>query len=117
MMRRFVADGRAVGLFVEGTRQRTGVPGEVKSGASMAALQEDAPVVVGAVHGTQTWRPGRFDPVSVAFGEPIRFDGLPKNAKGYREASAEIQRALHGLWAFLVEMHELGRPRIAVPPP
>ena len=37
------------------------------------------------------WRPGNFAPVSVAWGEPMRFDGLPKGAKGYREASAEIQ--------------------------
>ena len=116
LMRRLVADGEAVGLFVEGTRQRSGVPGAVKSGASMAALQEDMPVVVGVIHGSQHWRLGRFDPVSVAWGEPIRFDGLPKNAKGYREASAEIQREIRRLWGFLVDMHELGRPRVAVPP-
>jgi 1-acyl-sn-glycerol-3-phosphate acyltransferase len=116
LMRKLVADGEAIGLFVEGTRQRSGVPGEVKSGASMAALQEDAPVVVGAVHGSQHWRLGRFDPVSVAWGEPIRFEGLPRNAKGYREASAEIQREIRRLWSFLVDIHELGRPRVAEPP-
>ena len=116
MMRRLVADGRAVGLFVEGTRQRSGVPGKVKSGASMAAIQESVPVVVGAIHGTQSWRLGGFQPVSVAWGAPIRFDGLPRNAKGYREGSAEIQRELYRLWSFLVEMHELGRPHVAVPP-
>ena len=116
MMRGLVADGHAIGLFVEGTRQRSGVPGEVKSGASMAAIQEGAPVVVGAVHGTQSWRLGGFEPVSVAWGAPMRFDGLPRNARGYREASAEIQGRLHEVWSFLVEMHELGRPRVAVPP-
>lgn len=116
LMRRLVAEGEALGLFVEGTRQRSGVPGDVKSGASMAALQEDVPVVVGAIHGSQHWRLGRFDPVSVAWGEPMRFDGLPKNAKGYREASAEIQREIRRLWSFLVDVHALGRPRVAVPP-
>ena len=116
MMRSVVADGHALGLFVEGTRQRSGVPGEVKAGASMVALQEDVPVVPAAVHGSQTWRPGNFHPVSVAWGEPLRFDGLPRNGRGYREASAEIQRELHRLWGFLVELHELGRPRHAVPP-
>src|SRR5207249_7029825 len=85
MMRRLVVEGRALGLFVEGTRQLAGVPGEVKPGASMVALQEDVPVVVGAIHGTQTWRVGNFHPASVAWGEPVRFDGLPRNAKGYRE--------------------------------
>lgn len=65
MMRRLVRDGHALGLFVEGTRQKSGVPGEVKSGASMVALQEETPVVCGVVHGTQEWRPGNFRPVSV----------------------------------------------------
>ena len=117
IMRQVVADGRALGLFVEGTRQLAGVPGEVKPGASMVALQEDVPVVVGAIHGTQTWRVGSFAPVSVAWSEPMRFDGLPRNAKGYREASAEIQRELRRLFDFLVEVHELGRPAVVVPPP
>ena len=116
MMRRVVADGHALGLFVEGTRQLSGVPGEVKPGASMVALQEDVPVVVGAVYGTQTWRPGSFAPVSVAWSEPMRFDGLPRNAKGYREASAEIERELRRQFDFLADVHELGRPAVAVPP-
>ena len=117
IMRQVVVDGRALGLFVEGTRQLAGVPGEVKPGASMVALQEDVPVVVGAIHGTQTWRVGSFAPVSVAWSEPMRFEGLPRNARGYREASAEIQRELRRLFDFLVEVHELGRPAVVLPPP
>ena len=117
MMRHVVADGRALGVFVEGTRQLAGVPGEVRPGASMVALQEDVPVVVGAIHGTQTWRVGSFAPVSVAWSEPMRFEGLSRNAKGYREASVEIQRELRRLFDFLVEVHELGRPAVVVPPP
>jgi 1-acyl-sn-glycerol-3-phosphate acyltransferase len=115
-MRRVVRDGEALGLFAEGTRQRSGVPGDLQPGASMVALQEEAPVVPGAIHGSHTWRPGNFNPVSVAWGEPMRFDGLPKNAKGYREASAEVQREIRRLWDFLVELHALGRPRAATPP-
>jgi len=116
LMRQIVRDGHALGLFVEGTRQLSGVPGTVQPGAAMAALQEDVPVVPAAIHGTQTWRLGGFEPVSIAWGEPMRFDGLPRNGKGYREASAEIQRELRRLWEWLVEMHELDRPRAAVPP-
>jgi 1-acyl-sn-glycerol-3-phosphate acyltransferase len=116
-MRRIVRDGEALGLFAEGTRQRSGVPGEVQSGASMVALQETVSVVPGAIHGRQTWRFGNLHPVSVAWGEPMAFEGLPRNAKGYREASSEIQREIRRLWDFLVEMHALGRPRAAVPPP
>ena len=116
MMRKIVTDGHALGLFAEGTRQRSGEPGEVKAGAGMVAVQESVPVVAGAIHGTQDWRPGNFHPVSVAWGEPMRFDGLSKNAKGYREASATIQTEIRRLWEFLVDVHALGRPKGVFPP-
>jgi 1-acyl-sn-glycerol-3-phosphate acyltransferase len=115
MMRSVVANGNALGLFVEGTRQREGVPGKAQPGAAMVALQEDVPVVAGAVHGTETWRLGSFDPVSVAWGEPMQFDGLPRNAKGYREASAELERRIRQLWEFLGDVHRLGRPAARPP--
>jgi len=115
-MRDVVRDGKALGLFVEGTRQRTGVPGKAQAGAGMVAVQEGAPVVCAAIHGTETWRVGNFHPVSIAWGVPLRFDGLAKNGRGYREASVEIEREIRRLWEWLVEMHALGRPRHAVPP-
>lgn len=116
LMRQSVRDGNALGLFAEGTRQRVGVPGPVQPGAAMAALQEDVPVVCGAIHGSQTWSPVNFHPVSVVWGEPTTFAGLPKNARGYREASGEIERELRRLWEWLVDLHARGRPRHAVPP-
>ena len=116
MMRYVVSSGNALGLFVEGTRQREGVPGKVQPGAAMVALQEEVPVVAAAIHGTQAWRLGNFEPASIAWGEPMRFDGLPRNGRGYREASAEVERELRRLWEFLVEIHRLGRPAVAVPP-
>lgn len=117
MMRRAVRDGRALGLFVEGTRQLSGRPGKVQPGAAMVAIQEEVPVSPVAIHGTQHWRVGNFAPCSLAFGEPMRFDGLPKSGRGYREASAEIERELHRLFDWLVEVHARGRPRGLVPPP
>jgi 1-acyl-sn-glycerol-3-phosphate acyltransferase len=116
LMRDVVRRGDALGLFVEGTRQRAGVPGEVKSGAAMVALQEDVPVVCAAIHGSQHWRIGNFHPVSVVWGAPMRFEGLPRGGKGYREASGEIQREIRRLWEWLVEIHAQGRPRRATPP-
>jgi 1-acyl-sn-glycerol-3-phosphate acyltransferase len=115
LMRQCVREGDALGVFTEGTRQ-PGVPGEVMPGAAMVGLQERVPIVPAAIHGTQFWKPGNFEAVSVAWGRPLAFDGLPANAKGYREASAEIQREIHGLWRFLVDAHALGRPRHATPP-
>jgi 1-acyl-sn-glycerol-3-phosphate acyltransferase len=116
MMRAIVRDGKALGLFAEGTRQRSGVPGEVKPGAAMVALQEEVPVVPAAIHGTQGWRLGSFRPVSVSWGEPMTFADLPKNGKGYREASARIQEAIKRQFDFLVDTHAVGRPRTALPP-
>ena len=117
IMRQIVRDGHALGLFVEGTRQRSGVPGAAQPGAAMVALQENVPVVPAAIHGSQDWKLGTFRPVSVAWGEPMTFEGLPKGGKGYREASAMIQDEIHRLWRWLAEVHEAGeRPAVATPP-
>jgi len=115
-MRQVVRDGLALGLFAEGTRQRSGLPGPVQPGAAMVALQEGAPIVPVAVHGSQTWRPGNFHPVSIAWGEPLVLEGLPKGGRGYREASAVVEQRIRGLWDFLVDMHAVGRPDAAPPP-
>jgi len=114
-MRRIVADGHALGLFVEGTRQRSGVPGDVQPGAAMVALQESAPIVPVAIHGSQLWTPGSRQPVSIAWGEPMVLEGLPKGGKGYKEASVLLQAEIRRLWDWLVEIHELDRPD-GVPP-
>ena len=116
LMRRAAREGRVVGLFVEGTRQRSGRPGKAMPGAAMIALQEDVPVVPAAIHGTQGWRLGSRAPCSVAFGEPMRFEGLPKTGKGYKQATGEIERKIHALFDWLVELHDLGRPAHATPP-
>jgi len=115
-MREVVRDGHALGVYVEGTRQRSGVPGHVQPGAAMVALQENVPVICAAIHGSQHWRLGNFAPVSIAWGEPMRFEGLPRGAKGYREASGQIEAELNRLWAWLRDLHEAGRPRVATPP-
>jgi 1-acyl-sn-glycerol-3-phosphate acyltransferase len=115
-MREIVSSGNALGMFVEGTRQRSGVPGKAQPGAAMVALNESVPIVPAAIHGSQYWRIGNFAPVSIAWGEPMSFDGLPKGGRGYKEASIEVERKLHELWQWLVEIHELGRPRDATPP-
>jgi 1-acyl-sn-glycerol-3-phosphate acyltransferase len=115
-MREIVRSGHALGLFVEGTRQRSGVPGPAQPGAAMVAINENVPVIPAAIHGSQDWRLGSFKPVSVAWGLPLEFDGLPRGGRGYKEASAEIERKLYELWQWLVEVHALGRPAEATPP-
>jgi 1-acyl-sn-glycerol-3-phosphate acyltransferase len=115
-MRQAARDGRVIGLFVEGHRQESGRPGEAQPGAAMVALQEDVPVVPAAIYGTQHWSLRHPVPCSIAFGEPVRFDGLPKNGRGYKEATAEIQRRIHALFDWLEDVHRQGRPRGLAPP-
>ena len=108
--------GRVVGLFVEGTRLKTGRPGTAQPGAAMVAIQAGVPVIPMAIYGTQFWKPGNFAPCSLAFGEPLRFDDLPKNGRGYKEATVEIERRINVLFDWLAQVHKQGRPKGLVPP-
>lgn len=110
-MRETVRQNEVLGLFVEGTRQRSGELGTAKPGAAMIAIQEGVPVVPVTIYGSQYWRLGNRHPVSLAWGEPMRFAEHPRNSKGYQAATREIEREIRRLWDFLVRMHELGRPR------
>lgn len=113
LMRETVRNNDLLGMFIEGTRQTSGVPGPAKPGAAMVAIQEGVPVLPAAIHGSQHWRLGNRHPVSVAWGEPMRFTEYPRNGKGYQAAAEEIESELHRLWRFLVELHEAGRPAVA----
>jgi 1-acyl-sn-glycerol-3-phosphate acyltransferase len=115
VMREVVRRGDALGMFPEGTRQER-EPGPLRTGAALIAVQEQVPVLCGAIEGTQDWRFGNFHPVSIAFGEPLDMSTFPRNSQGYRAASEEIQRELRRLWEFLVTTQEQGRPHFATPP-
>ena len=113
-MRRIVAEGHALGLFVEGTRQRSGVPGQVQPGAAMVALQEDVPIVPVAIHGTQGWKPapGGFQAGVDRLG---RADDVRRAAEGRHAATRRRRRSsqteIRRLFDWLVDVHTLGRPR------
>ena len=111
-MREVVRAGGCLGVFVEGTRQKSGVPGTVQPGAAMVAVKEQVPIVCGAIHGSQHWKLGNFAPVTVAWGEPWHVGELTRD-----EVSARIKAEIETLWRWLVEMHEKGRrPWKATPP-
>ena len=115
-MLEYARAGRAIGLFVEGTRQRqTKRPGHVQPGAAMVAMQAQVPVVPIAVYGTQFWK-FNFAPCSIAIGEPYLIEGVPKGGKGYKEASLEIERRLNVLFDWLAGVHAQGRPKGLTPP-
>jgi 1-acyl-sn-glycerol-3-phosphate acyltransferase len=116
LAREAVRNNLLLGMFVEGTRQRGGRPGEAKPGAAMVAIQEGVPVVPAAIYGTQNWRVGVPRPmVGLAWGEPMRFSEYPRNSKGYRKATEEIQTEIRRLWEFLKRMERAGWPD-GVPP-
>jgi 1-acyl-sn-glycerol-3-phosphate acyltransferase len=111
LAREAVRQNELLGMFVEGTRQKSGEPGEAKPGAAMVAIQEGVPVLPAAIYGSHVWKLGSRVPISLAWGEPMRFAEHPRNSKGYKAATAEIETEIRRLWEFLAEMHRLGRPR------
>jgi 1-acyl-sn-glycerol-3-phosphate acyltransferase len=72
--------GELIGMFPEGTISRSFVPGRGKNGAARMALASGAPLVPGAVWGSQRiltkGRPRNLQrgvPITVLFGEPIAY--------------------------------------------
>ena len=72
--------GEVIGMFPEGTISRSFVPRAGKTGAARMAMAAAAPLVPGAVWGSQRiltkGRPKNFQrrvPITVAFGEPIPY--------------------------------------------
>jgi len=61
------------------------------------ARRTGAPVVCGAIHGSQDWRLGNFHPVSIAFGEPFDVLCAPVRVEtldGFDDASVEEAAAV-----------------------
>ena len=88
-------------VFPEGTRGVEGRLGEGKAGAGMLAVMSGAPVVPVFVSGSgRALPPGQAVPrpakVRVTFGPALHFKGRAKGDRNdrYREASAEIMRAI-----------------------
>ncbi len=94
---RLVEDRLVYILFPEGTRSRSGEPGEFKPGLATLVLGSAVPVVPCWLEGAHAawppdsrWpRPGRL---RLAIGTPLRFNDLPGDAQG-RVALTEACRA------------------------
>ena len=81
---RVLEEGKAVGIFPEGTRNLDG-EATVQMGVSLLASLTGAPVLPAFVQGGQHAK--RFGKLSVAFGEPLRL-GRPQGGKASREELA-----------------------------
>ncbi len=93
-----LAEGRALGIFPEGTRQKEGEAGEAKTGTVVLALRSGAPVLpvfAGPIPSPAArLRGARFH---VYVGDPIYIDNTLRGRQAYREAADEILRVIYAL--------------------
>lgn len=94
--------GRAILLFPEGKRNRSGQFLIPKSGVGMVVFRTSVPVVPVYLSGTvNVWKNLiGLDRVTVRFGEPIRFrpDQLPQRRKeAYKSISCEVMQKISDL--------------------
>lgn len=97
--------GKAFGIYPEGTRSEDGRLHKFRTGVARIALRTGAPVVpVGLVGTERVHAPGqrtwRVAPVSVRFGAPLDFSGRAedeRSARMLREVTEQIRRAVQDL--------------------
>ncbi len=96
--------GGVVVIYPEGGRSRSGKIGEqARPGVGRLALESGAPVVPVAIRGSQrvrSWRRLRFPRVSIAYGQPLRYESIRESTREQQqevadEVLAQIQ-ALYG---------------------
>lgn len=92
--------GQMLGIFIEGTRSRTGELLRPKSGAAMLAYASGAPVVPACISCKGGKKPKIFRRVTVSFGEPlsVRDLGLVEGTGAeFRNASRKIMECIQAL--------------------
>jgi 1-acyl-sn-glycerol-3-phosphate acyltransferase len=107
--REIARDGHMVGVFVEGTRQKFGYPGEVLAGAMMIALQEGVPIVPAGIY-SFGWTRNNRQPCAVVWGDPIPLAGLPRSGHGYKQAAGIVGAEILRLWRAAGEAVAAGLP-------
>jgi 1-acyl-sn-glycerol-3-phosphate acyltransferase len=107
-------NGQVLGVFIEGTRQKTGAIGEARAGAAMLAIGAGVPVLPLCIRGTTGHGKNPFTPTSVAVGMPMHLEG--KGGAAYRAGADRIADELRRLDDFLRACERAGRPRHAEPP-
>jgi 1-acyl-sn-glycerol-3-phosphate acyltransferase len=110
--RRLVREGHAVGVHVEGTRQRFGYPGEAKLGGMMIAMQEGAPIAPCAVETFKWNAKTNRRACSVVWGHPIATDGFSRDRAGYAELTELVTAEIFTLWRLAGEAVIRGFPRV-----
>jgi 1-acyl-sn-glycerol-3-phosphate acyltransferase len=104
--RELVREGHAIGVFVEGTRQRFGYPGPIHAGALTVALLEGAPVVPCGVE-SFGWSLRNRRACAVVWGEPLDLSAYRSDRP--RDA-ALVRTELLRLWRQAAEAVAAGLP-------
>lgn len=99
-----LAQGRAIGVFPEGTRSRDGRLGEGRAGAALLAMRTGVPILPVGIAGTGRVFPGRSrwphrSRITIRIGLPltlpVRADGLDRAA--LRSGTEQMMRAIAAL--------------------
>lgn len=92
-------------LFPEGARTMDGDLGKAEPGIGLIAARTGTPVVPVHIIGSRAalprggrWRP--FRTIHVVYGQPMRFQGDPKNREDYQKFADEIMSAIANLKDF-----------------
>ena len=109
LAREIARDGHMVGLFVEGTRQKFGYPGDVLPGATMIALQEGVPIIPCGIY-SFGWTRKNHMPCAVVWGDPMELSTMPKSGRGYKRAAELVGDELRHLWRQAGEAIAAGFP-------
>ncbi|SHH10834.1 1-acyl-sn-glycerol-3-phosphate acyltransferase [Thermosyntropha lipolytica DSM 11003] len=94
-------EGKVLGIFPEGTRNKTGASMEAQNGAAMLALKTGAPVIPVACIGTKSLLPwGWKKPLVLRVGNPIyleEFKGQKINSALLNQVSERIMQEIEAL--------------------
>jgi 1-acyl-sn-glycerol-3-phosphate acyltransferase len=102
-------EGHMVGVFVEGTRQKFGYPGEVLPGAMMIAMQENVPIVPVGIYSFGWSRANRM-PCALVWGDPMDLSPIPTTGRGYRRAAELVGDEIRNLWRLAGDAVAAGLP-------
>jgi 1-acyl-sn-glycerol-3-phosphate acyltransferase len=96
--------GGCVVMYCEGGRSRTGRLSErARPGIGRLALESGATVVPVAIHGSsrvRNWRRLQFPRITIAYGEPLRYQRVAAPSRGQQRAAAdEIFTEIKALYA------------------
>jgi 1-acyl-sn-glycerol-3-phosphate acyltransferase len=94
----FLAEGRTLGVFPEGTRRKEGGSLEARSGAALLAARSGAPVVP-VFAGPIPNLPARLrgERFRVYIGDPMTIGNTAKGREVHRRAADEILRVIYAL--------------------